>query len=786
MSFLNRRFTLVIAGIAISLPLMAFAFAESSRTLNNIGVEQPKKPPPPRNFVPVIGDPIPRRGAKPRIPIPVSFQRGIGIDVLVQADRATVRALRIAREHVKKKEYVKAIVILQKILDRNKDGFFFDDPVKRDVLQSVRSSAAKLIADMPAEGRKLYELKSGGTARNLVNDAINAGDIDKLTDASRRYFHTKAGYAAMYQLGVHYLDRNEPLAAALCFRRLLDVPDAANQWEPMLSLRAAIAWNRAGLTKKSQQMLAGFRKKNAGAPLRIGGRTVRPFANDGDALTWLAKHFGTTGTAVLGESQWTTFRGNEARNGIAILPVKADKRTWRKTTISEPEYPSFDQTEKVAGEQLAKMRSVIKGLIAINAGQSPPSLPTTFPLIVGDRIVTRTTSAVRTIDLQDGSRIDDSLSDRAIWEQTRLIGARPLPSFLHRQLWGNLSWGTLSTDGRLIYSVEFTRQPKDYNNLFAIDSITGKIVWDAGGPVQKNRLGDPVSPLAGAYFLGAPLPIGNTLYCLAEVNSEIQLRAIEYTPQPKGVSQNEGVKLRWTQPLVAARVKIDRDLGRRMSAASVSYADGVLVCCTDAGYVVGVELSSRSLLWAYKYGRFNGGPGPGPFPRPRPPIPPPAAGPQWVDFAATIANGHVLLTPRGTNELVCLKLVDGSLAWKKPRGDGRYVAGVIDGKVIVAGSKSVRALNLADGKPAWKKSATIPELSGRGIIAGNRFFVPAGKAGIIQFDTKTGDKLLTTKLPKNHRPGNLLINGGTMISQTADAIEAFPVPLKADANTASR
>lgn len=785
MCFQKHRFSLVIAGIAISLPLMAFALSDPSPKQQPIKLPPPKKTVTPRNFVPHV-----RRRPQPKQPQPpvqivsTSFQPGIGIDVLVQADRATVRALRIAREHVKKKEYVKAIVILQKILNRNKDGFFFDDPVKRDVLQSVRSSAAKLIADMPTEGRKLYELKSGGTARNLVNDAINAGDIDKLTDASRRYFHTKAGYAAMYQLGVHYLDRNEPLAAALCFRRLLDVPDAARQWEPMLSLRAAIAWNRAGLTKKSQQTLAGFRKQNGGAALRIGGRKVQPFAKDSDALPWLAKHFGTTGTAVLGESQWTAFRGNEARNGIAILPNKADTRTWRKTIVSEPEYPSFDQTEKVAGEQLAKMRSVIKGLVAMNAGQSPPMLPTTFPLIVGDRIVTRTTSALRTIDLQDGSRIDDSLFDRAIWEQTRLIGARPLPTFLQRQLWGNLSWGTLSSDGRLIYSVEFTRQPKDYNHLFAIDATTGKIVWDAGGPTSLEHEEDHFNPLAGAYFLGAPLPIGNTLYCLAEVNSEIQLRAIEYSPQPKGISQNEGVKLLWTQPLVAARVKINRDLGRRMSAASVSYADGVLVCCTDAGYVVGVELSSRSLLWAYKYERFNGGPGP--FPRPRPPIPPPAAGPQWVDYAATIADGHVLLTPRGTNQLVCLKLVDGSLAWKKPRGDGRYVAGVIDGKVIVAGSKSVRALSLSDGKSAWKKPATIPELSGRGIIAGNRFFVPAGKAGIIQLDTKTGDKLLTTKLPKNHRPGNLLISGGTMISQTADAIEAFPVPLKADAKTASR
>lgn len=759
----HHRFSVAACGLAgVSLFLIASGNAVRS-----------KEPPPQRTR----RGQIQQNNARPIIQQPVAAQAAPGIDVLVQADRETIRALRFAKELIGRKEYVKAIAILQKIIDRDQDGFYFEDPEKRDVLRSVRTAAQQLIAGMPEAGRKLYELKSGGTARNLVGDALSTGNVSKLTEVSRRFFHTKAGYAAMYHLGVHYLDRDEPLAAALCFRRLLDVPQAAKQWEPTLSLRAAIAWNRAGVITKSKKLLAGFQKLNGGNPLRIGGRKIQPFNKESESLAWLSKHFGTTGVAMLGQSQWTMFRGNEARNGIALLPTKADATTWRATTISDPEYPSFDQTEKVDSENLRKLKSTIDSLTTANRAQNPPAIPKLHPLVIGNTLVARTTSALRTIDLRDGTRMEDTFLDTAIETQLNHTGNGPLSNFLQKRLWNDLSWGTLSTDGRYVYAIGFQSAPADWNSLMAFDSRTGKIEWNAGGPTAPILPEDRIDPLEGTSFLGAPLPLGDTLYCLAEINSEIRLLAIEYRRPPKGVDQNEGVKLLWSQPLVGARTRIDRDAWRRMSAASVSYADGVLVCCTDAGYVVGVELTSRSLLWAYKYDRASGRPQP--FPRP---LPPQRGNSTWLDFAATIADGRVLLTPRGTNEIVCLKLVDGTVAWKKPRNDGRYIAGVVEDTLIVAGDKSVRALDLETGNDAWKKPAAISELSGRGIIAQPTgrdplAFIPAGKAGIVVLDVETGKQLGKSKLPGNHRPGNLVIAGGTMISQSVDAIDAFPVPL---------
>ena len=47
--------------------------------------------------------------------------------------------------------------------------------------------------------------------------------------------------------------------------------------------------------------------------------------------------------------------------------------------------------------------------------------------------------------------------------------------------------------------------------------------------------------------------------------------------------------------------KLDDDSLRRVNALHLSYGDGVLVCPTNLGYVIGVDLLQHSLLWAYPY-----------------------------------------------------------------------------------------------------------------------------------------------------------------------------------------
>ncbi|MFQ5732549.1 MAG: PQQ-binding-like beta-propeller repeat protein [Planctomycetaceae bacterium] len=751
----------------------------------------------PANEPPVLADGAPPEAAPVVVVVPkrAAYQQPVGGDILIQADRQTIRRLRMAQKLIKDKQYLDAVGLLQRVLDRDKDAFYYPDPEKRDVLQSVRGAAEQLIAGMPKGGRDAYHLKFGAAAKILVEDAVKDGRIDALKDVARRYFHTPAGNEAMYRLGTYYWDLGQPLAAGLCFERLRVLPRAGD-WEPLLSLRAAACWNRAGLPRKTRQALAAFLKHNGDNAVTLGGKTVRPFQKSDDGPAWLAKNFAGGRRAVTGLDEWLVFRGNRQRNGIAPLPTKPADATWRRTTIVDPLEPTADVAEKVDTENLKLLKSVVKSLDAANQRLKAPLPPRVHPLVIDGTILVRTLDFVRAIELETGSWLWDATPDSALTVALSTNGKAPPSSptnqvsLLARQrLFADLTWGVLSTDGRRVYAVQETgvpyptydpktRQrfnPKAYNRLMAYDLKSGRQMWAMGGPGNARFI---VDAQAGRFFLSAPLPLAGHLYCLAEVSGEIRLLAFDQRSPGPGQSP----ELLWSQPLVGAGVPIARDWSRRQGGASVSYADGVMVCNTDAGFVIGVNLTSRSLLWAYRYRQRNVRPFPGPFPRPQPP---PRGRTEWFDHAAVIADGKVLLTPRGSAELHCLNLVDGSVAWKKPQADGLYVAGVVDGKVLLVGSNTVQALGLKDGKTAWKKSTPGTETpSGVGIIAGSRLFIPTLTEGVAAYDAATGKLLGKQKLPKDRRPGNLVIAGGSMISQGVDGVDVFPVPLFKAANAA--
>ena len=217
----------------------------------------------------------------------------------------------------------------------------------------------------------------------------------------------------------------------------------------------------------------------------------------------------------------------------------------------------------------------------------------------------------------------------------------------------------------------------------AIDTVTnqlaayelrsqGKVKWKVGGSDKRDFDIEP--KLAGVYFLGAPLPLDGLLYVLAERPKDQAVYLV--------VLDAKTGKLQWQQQLVAT---VDSNMNgfqesyRRLTGATPSFADGVLVCPTSAGAVVAVDLATHKLLWGYDYPQGQVGPsqnmmamrfvmGNG-FPVPS------YAGDRWADATATIVDGRVLFTPvEGEQPLYCLSLIDGKLLWKvEQRGDNVYI-----------------------------------------------------------------------------------------------------------------
>src|SRR5206468_545833 len=65
--------------------------------------------------------------------------------------------------------------------------------------------------------------------------------------------------------------------------------------------------------------------------------------------------------------------------------------------------------------------------------------------------------------------------------------------------------------------------------------------------------------------------------------------------------QGIGPELVWRQPLGTANLKLLQDSLRRTQPCHLAYNDGILVCPTNAGAIIAVNLLTQSLAWAYSY-----------------------------------------------------------------------------------------------------------------------------------------------------------------------------------------
>jgi len=403
-------------------------------------------------------------------------------------------------------------------------------------------------------------------------------------------------------------------------------------------------------------------------------------------------------------------------------------------------------------------------------------------LAAGDFVLVRTPEGLLAVDFRTGKRIWRTEPQDETSQKTLLRGGpgddannpEAVRSFA-RRMWDDYLFGLASSDGERVFIIRDLPMPpgQDYefglfmggpvteattaaNRLSAYDLATqGKLLWEIDG---ASAPGD----LAGAFFLGAPVAVGPSLYALAEIKGAVYL---------VGLDRATG-ELQWRQLLAHLEAPVMLDLDRRLQSSMPSYDNGILICPTGAGLVVGVDLAERSLQWAYRYGtsaRING--------LSQSMLPQPATPSRWIDGAATIAGDRVLITPPESRELHCLDLRTGKLLWKHDRGDMLRLACVHQGLVVLSGAKSLMSLNLADGAPAWPgEKLELPDgasASGSGFLSDGRYFVPLTSAEVVAVDVATG-KIAARAAARNRQPlGNLICHRGSVISQNGLFLDCF-------------
>jgi outer membrane protein assembly factor BamB len=271
----------------------------------------------------------------------------------------------------------------------------------------------------------------------------------------------------------------------------------------------------------------------------------------------------------------------------------------------------------------------------------------------------------------------------------------------------------------------------------------------------------PVDPLAGGFFLGPPLPLAGEVFVLMDRDGEILLACLD-------AARGE---LQWTQPLVAGKSLLE-EVPRRTTALQMACSEGILVCPTGRGTLIGIDPLSRQLRWAHIYRDFAqaGTPGdPGGF----------IAIPAWPGTlracSPMIAEGRVVFTSPEHDAIECVRLRDGMPLWKAGRAEADlFVAGVIAGKVLVVGKSACRTLELADGRIAWEGPTPFP--GGQGIASGGTYYLPLQDGGVLAINVT--DPRVSRKLerPAGSRgvQGNLVFHRGLLWSQGLDHLAAYP------------
>ena len=113
------------------------------------------------------------------------------------APRELRQHLTRAQAAVEEEQFSDAVAELGEILNSaTSDDFFLGTPGGADAQVSLKTQALELLGSMPAKGRRMYELQYGADAKAALEAALEASDLAALTEVSRRYFHTKAGYEA--------------------------------------------------------------------------------------------------------------------------------------------------------------------------------------------------------------------------------------------------------------------------------------------------------------------------------------------------------------------------------------------------------------------------------------------------------------------------------------------------------------------------------------------------------------------------------------------------------------
>lgn len=693
-------------------------------------------------------------------------------------DTETERQLRKAATLMEEGNWDLAMDLLQRQLDRSDDvSILLND----GNLVTARRQATRMLAEIPEEFRERYRLQYGDIAAQKLSAAIAANDLDEISEVANRYFHTPAGHEAANHVGTWHFDRGEFGMAALWFAQLLEARAKVAE-DAKWRMKAALAYRQAGQLSDSEEILKEI-SSTGDAQLQLGGEEIDP-------NHWMLER-GSPVTSIPPQlTEWPLFFGTPQRTGTATggEPLLIPK--WH-----EPLSHSH------------AIQQLTENLLDDLADQNMAPIPAWMPLMVDGKVIFRTLRGVLVVDAQTGRRLwetdveqspESALTGQAATQnaqdarqQMRFNANGLLNRYAYATaerhplaglLFANGTYGIISSDGEQLFVVEDhavlsqqqvnsrivarvdlneTSASATSNRVVAYDLSSGRPIWSVGGE-KMNEPFDP--PLAGFYFNGVPVREGEELFLVGEQSNEIRLFAVD---------PHTGAE-RWNQLVAIADEKIEADPFRRNWTSQVAVGEGVVVCPTTVGWLVGIDRLNHTALWAHRYRqpdlhaeteRRSGSIADEQFNK------------RWCTSAPVISGNRVVFSPSEEPKLVCLDLFNGQVHWEKEKENFLYLAGVFGDCVLLVGSDSVAALSLKDGSNLWPPIQLSREdgpPTGVGVAVGEKYYLPLQDGQLWTIDLAKGAVVTRTYLPESEASlGNLAMYRGMLLSLNPLGVTSF-------------
>jgi outer membrane protein assembly factor BamB/TolA-binding protein len=696
-------------------------------------------------------------------------------------------------------------------------------------------------------------------------------DRPRLAEIAQRFYHTKAGAEAATLLAAVYLDSGNYPEAAYSYRRLLSRPDADKILDARVLFRAAVALRRANDNKPSDEVAAVWEKLEKKFPrdgLQVGRKVYAVEQLKAELERPVQSLFGSVGAEFVAGKGGDNTRNAASDAGVPFLqpeqtlpvmynlglPEQDAANEWVRKAIdaayANPNYklkksPFIPSLFPVTAPNMI----IFRGYDGVYAFYTKDFKDSAGRLISAGSLAWFTDAKWGAGHIhraavsggEDATLLTQDKTQQESWNNT-------WRDLLPGVMFENPLAGSLSHDGKRVYFVDDYNIPPgavqynpewgwnpnqqqqaqggkvEYNKLVAVDLETGMLSWTLGELPSGQRVDDENAITAaaqlaeGAYFLGPPVTVNGKLYALMEKDGAVKLACFDPTKEQPVVKANakpgrrpaaaaRQPELVWVQNLGRVNTPIKQDSGRRFQGAFLASADGVMVCPTNSGAVVAVDLNARSLLWAHTYATPDamGMPGGQPF-RPGMAMTSSIKDQRWRASAPIITGGRVLVTAYDGDKLQCLDLRTGSLLWEeKKKANDLYVGGVIGDKVLVVGSNTVRAYKVVGDKregdrgsperptPAWENDVKIATPVGHGVVGKDgKFYLPVigdpdkpndptpGVLAVTAADGKVShtpyrrkDSAVVNAGDPRLALGNLVFHDGLMYSQSATEITWF-------------